>query len=159
MKGERNNFGATASHSPNYKFEYPVVEERMEQIGVLVSEAQNLTQGVAEMYKKFGLIKLGKYGVFDMLIGYDGKYPLVEFTTKDDMNGWLFLPAGYGDKEFIEQEVYIINSLFKQLEEGKVVILSSDSSISNIIFTTLGEKVSLINLEGSSTGFHLNSAH
>lgn len=152
----RNKFGATASHSPNDGFEYSFVEKRMEQIGLLLRETQNLAQGATEIFSNFGLTKLGNYHVFDMLVGEKGKSPLIDFTTQDGMNGWLFLPSGYGEKAIVEHEVRTINSIFEQLRQKKVVILiGGRKSIQNIIFKTLGNKVAKQRMEDGSTGFYL----
>lgn len=155
----KEKFGATASHSPNPDFEYPVVEKRMETLGGYAREAKNLPQAVAEMFKNFGRIILHEYDVFDLLIGEDGKYPFVSFTMEDGMNGWLLLPNGYCDTYFIDQEIETTNSVFTQLHEGKTVVLSGEISIQNQIFKALGDQVSKITLNDGSEAFYLNSTN
>lgn len=155
----KEKFGATASHSPNPNFEYPIVEKRMEILGGYAREAKNLPQAVAEVFKKFGHIILHKYDVFDLLVGDDGKYPFVNFTMKDGMNGWLLLPIDYCNVHFIDQEIETTNSVFTQLHEGKIVVLSGETSIQNQVFEALGDQVSKSKLDDESEGFYLNSTH
>ena len=159
MSERKNKFGATASHSPNDGSDYLFVEKRMEQIGFIAREAQSLAQGITEVFNNFGPIKLGDCRVFDMLVGEEGKSPFVEFTTHEGMNGWLLLPVEYGEKVFVEQEASIINSIFEQLLQEKVIILQGETSISNTILKTLGDRAKTKTLEDWSTGFYLDPTH